>query len=95
MLEDRGLAVAGSVFVSAAFLYGFVHGLLLGRRSANVLGWASFVAACAVSLPMVLTTYGKALIIWFPLAIAFALVVTGGFRLGSRAKEASRAFHKS
>jgi hypothetical protein len=78
-------------FVMGASLYvmgtalGYVHGLALGRASVAPVGLAALAAATLPCIPVLLVTYGIALI-GAPLVVAYGALATVGAYLGAKAK---------
>jgi hypothetical protein len=68
---------------AGAVVHGFAYGVLVRRPCAVAVGWGSFVAACVLSVPVVLVTYGFALVA-APVLVAFSVLVATAAHFGRR-----------
>jgi hypothetical protein len=67
---------------AAGFCLGLIHGWIFGKRCVRRIGLWAFIAVCVLWTPVVLTTYGFALL-GLPLLAAYALVVFIGARFSA------------
>jgi hypothetical protein len=63
--------------------HGLAYGFVLRRPCAVPAGWGSFAAAAVVSVPVVLVTFGAALVV-APLLVMFAVIVGVAAHFGGR-----------
>jgi tetrahydromethanopterin S-methyltransferase subunit F len=75
--EGIGTVVVTCAFYIVGILLGCANGLLFGRNSAKTIGYAALFAVLLLWTPVVLATYGFALIA-IPLVIAYAACVYFG-----------------
>ena len=79
---SAGWPVTILAYVVGAGAHGFAYGALLRRPCAVPAGCGALAAACLVSVPVVLVTYGLALIA-APVLAAFALLVAAAAHVGT------------
>jgi hypothetical protein len=77
-------------YLVAGVAHGLAYGVLLRRPCAVPVAWGSFAAAMAVSVPVVLVTFGAALVA-APLLVAFAAIVGAAAHFGGRHKQSDHA----
>lgn len=80
-----GAAVAVCAYLGA-FALGALLGFLFGRQHLRSLAFGAFVAVALLWTPVVLTTYGIALV-GVPLLVIFAACLAFGAWLGSRSTQ--------
>jgi len=68
-------------YAAGAAGHGFAYGALLRRPCAAPVGWGSLAAACVLSVPVVLVTFGVALVAT-PVLVAFAVLVAASTHIG-------------
>ena len=78
-----GWSLTVFAYVAGAGVHGFSYGVLVRRPCAVPVGWGAFAGACLVSVPIVLVTYGLALVAT-PVLAAFALLAAAAARVGTR-----------
>ena len=79
--SSLGWLQTGSAFYAAAAASGFIHGIVFGKKCAAAVGWGALLAGVVFSVPVVLVTYGLALI-GLPLVLAFAAMAGAGAYFG-------------
>jgi hypothetical protein len=67
---------------AAGMCLGIIHGWFFRQHCVRRIGLWAFIAVCVLWMPIVLTTYGFALL-GLPLLVAYALVVLIGARFGA------------
>ena len=87
---SAGWPVTVLAYVAGAGVHGFAYGVLLRRPCAVPVGWGAFAGACLVSVPVVLVTYGFALVA-APAPVAFALLVAATAHVGGRYRRGAHA----
>ena len=83
LLEGHGWAPLIASLSLSAFVTGLLLGKLFGRRSLLVSGVGALLAVSLMSVPVLLATYGLA-VIASPALLAYAGVVAAGVLVGSR-----------
>lgn len=76
VIKLSGLCVIGASL-------GFFLGALFGRARVTVIGWSAFAALALLCMPVVLVTYGFALM-GTPLVVGYAVIVAAGARCGAQ-----------
>ena len=88
--SSAGWPLTVLAYVAGAAIHGFAYGVLVRRPCAVAVGWGSFAAACVVSVPVILVTYGSALVA-MPLLVVFALMVATSAHIAGRYGRGERA----
>ncbi|MEZ0306735.1 MAG: hypothetical protein ACAH21_02340 [Ramlibacter sp.] len=83
---QAGWIVTGAVFYGLGTVLGLNLGIWLGRQCIGAVALGAFLAALVLSIPVILVTYGFALL-GVPFVVAYVIVVTAGAYLGARRKE--------
>lgn len=73
LLSGAGPYIAGAVIYSLTFLFGAVSGRLFGSSTSVVSGVTAFITASILCVPVVLVTYGFALL-GSPLVIVYGVI---------------------
>ena len=81
--SNAGWPLTVLAYVAGGGVHGFAYGVLSRRSCAVPVGWGAFAGACLVSVPVVLGTYGFALVA-APVLVAFALLVAAAAHAGTR-----------
>ena len=76
----------GAAFYSIGAVLGILHGLVLARASVLSVALGALAAALILCVPVVLITYGFALL-GAPLVLAYVLLVGVGTYIGARRRE--------
>ena len=81
--EGAGPAVMACTLYALGFLLGCVQGQLFGREHVKAVGYGALAAVLLLWTPIVVVTYGFALL-GIPLVIAYAACVAAGAKLITR-----------
>jgi hypothetical protein len=88
-LENYSGLLHGLAFLVAAFLVGGLLGSLAGTKASQAIGIGAFIGALVLWSPVLLVTYGFALL-FLPVLALFAGVVVLGAKVGGRWRHAIR-----
>jgi hypothetical protein len=79
LIKLSGLCIVGASL-------GFILGAVFGRGCVTSIGWSAFAALALACMPVVLVTYGFALM-GTPLVAGYAVIVAAGARCGAQTME--------